>query len=118
MTGAAPTPSANGAFPREPRQAAEVYLGHGLAPIDLPVRSKDPQRDGWQHERLTRDDLDRRFPSQVEKNVGILNGSPSNNEADVDLDVEEARRLADIFLPPTGSIFGRLSAPRSHRIYR
>ena len=33
------------------------------------------------------------------QNIGILNGEPSRNEADVDLDCPEAVRCATAFLP-------------------
>jgi hypothetical protein len=36
---------------------------------------------------------------------------------DIDLDCTEALALADIYLPTTGAEFGRLSKPRSHRLY-
>jgi DNA polymerase I-like protein with 3'-5' exonuclease and polymerase domains len=47
-----------------------------------------------------------------------LNGTPSNNTLDVDLDCPEALRAAPLVLPATGWIFGRGSASRSHWIYR
>ncbi len=108
----------NGAFPQDARSAAEVYQRKGLVPIAMPPRSKDPGRDGWQHERYTLDTLDTHFPSQQLRNVAILNGVPSGNIVDADLDCEQALCLAERFLPPTGWIFGRPSASRSHRIYR
>ena len=46
------------------------------------------------------------------KNVGLLNGAPSNNLADTDLDAPEALAVADAFLPDTGCIFGRNCKPR------
>jgi hypothetical protein len=36
---------------------------------------------------------------------------------DADLDCPEALKLADLYLPPTRAEFGRLSRPRSHRLY-
>jgi putative DNA primase/helicase len=50
-------------------------------------------------------------------NLGQLNGEPSGDRVDVDLDAPEAVALADAFLPATGAIFGRASKPQSHRIY-
>jgi hypothetical protein len=52
------------------------------------------------------------------RNVGIVLGSWSNWLVDVDLDCPEAVELADLYLPATGSMFGRASKPRSHRLYR
>jgi DNA polymerase I-like protein with 3'-5' exonuclease and polymerase domains len=106
-------------FPRDARSAAELYLRLELAPIPLPPRSKDPGTlTGWQGLRLTVADLDANFPAGQPRNVGVLNGSPSGNRLDVDLDCPEALRAAAPLLPPTGWIFGRPSAPRSHRIYQ
>src|SRR5262249_7637377 len=112
------TASRNGAFPRDARSAAEVYLAKGLSPIPLPPRSKDPGYAGWQHLRLKPDALDDHFPVRELRNVGILNGTPSGNALDVDLDCVEALLAAPLLLPPTGWIFGRTSAPRSHWVYR
>jgi putative DNA primase/helicase len=95
-----------------------VYLAKGLAPIPLPLRSKNPGRDGWQYLRLTTDALDEHFPVGKAQNIGILNGKPSDNTADVDLDCAEARRIATYFLPATGWKFGRKTSPGSHWIYR
>jgi hypothetical protein len=106
-------------FPLAPRAAAEVYLERGLAPIPLPHQRKAPVLDGWQHLRLTPATLDAYFPAGGEPcNVGVLNGEPSGNTADADLDCPEARRAAPYLLPPTGWVFGRPSAPRSHWLYR
>jgi hypothetical protein len=89
-----------------------------LAPIPLPPRSKNPGYGDWQHLRLTADTLDQHFPPRKARNVGVLNGEPSGNTADVDLDCAEARTAAALLLPATGWIFGRKSAPRSHWIYK
>ena len=47
-------------------------------------------------------------------NYNIFTGY--SNICDVDLDCKEVRLLADQFLSPTGVMFGRESAPRSHRL--
>jgi DNA polymerase I-like protein with 3'-5' exonuclease and polymerase domains len=112
------TATRNGTFPQDARSAAELYLLEGLAPIPLPPRSKDPGYPGWPDLRLTLDSLDAHFPDAEPRNVGILNGAPSGNTLDVDLDCPEARRAAPRLLPPTGWVFGRKTAPGSHRIYR
>jgi len=49
-------------------------------------------------------------------NYNIFTGY--SNICDVDLDCKEVRLLADQFLSPTGVMFGRESAPRSHRLYK
>jgi hypothetical protein len=111
-------PTRNGAFPHDARAAAGLYVAKGLAPIPLRPRSKDPGYAGWPDLRLTADTLDGHFPAQQDRNVGILNGSPSGNVLDVDLDAPEARRASPLILPATGWVFGRPSAPGSHWIYR
>ena len=111
------TTNGKAVFPPDARGAAEMYLAHGLAPIALPTRSKGAGLpEGWQHTRLSAADLDRYFPAGHVCNVGVLNGLPSHNHVDVDLDCPEAIR-ASTLLPPTGMEFGRAGAPRSHRIY-
>ncbi len=105
-------------FPTTARPAVEVYLAKGLAPVEMPPRSKDPGRPGWPQERLTLDTIDQHFPADQARNVGVLNGAPSDNTADADLDCAEAVAVAPLLLPATGWVFGRKSAPHSHRIYR
>src|SRR5262249_6584281 len=94
------------------------YLARGLAIIDLPPRSKDPGRPDWQHEGLTLGDLDVRFPAGHSRNIAVLNGAPSGNVIDADLDCPETIIAAPFFLPTTGWIFGRAGKPSSHWIYR
>jgi DNA polymerase I-like protein with 3'-5' exonuclease and polymerase domains len=100
------------------REAAARYLSLGLAPIPLPLRAKDPGYPNWQALRVTPDTLDAHFPEHLESNIGVLNGGPSRNTIDVDLDVPEARTVAAHLLPPTGWVFGRDTSRRSHWIYQ
>jgi hypothetical protein len=104
-------------FPLDPRSAAALYIGKDLAPIPLPARSKDPGYPDWPSLRLDLASLDRYFPTGEVCNVGILNGTPSHNRIDVDLDCAEARSAAALLLPPTGWIFGRKTSPSSHWIF-
>src|SRR5690348_5121113 len=96
--------------------AARDYLGRDWQPIPVPYRSKNPGRDDWQAERRTADDLDSDFGERL-VNLGVLTGEPSGGLVDVDLDCAEAIRLADVFLPDTGAVFGRDAKPASHRLY-
>jgi len=96
--------------------AALDYRQRGWAVIDLDVGSKSPGRPGWQHERFDEGALRERL-SGGPRNVSILFGEPSGGLVDVDLDSAEARSLADEFLPPTASVFGRPGSPGSHRLY-
>jgi hypothetical protein len=111
------TATRNG-FPADVRSAAELYLLQGLAPIPLPARSKAPGFAVWQHFHLTPDAIDQHFPAPSSPNVGVLTGGASGRLIDVDLDCPEAVAVADPLLPPTSWVFGRLSRPRSHRLYR
>jgi hypothetical protein len=81
-------------------------------------RSKRRYDDGWQTKRVTDENFDAEFPPGEDRNIGILNGEPSSNCVDVDLDCREALLLAPKFLPATGWVFGRKSKPRSHWIYK
>jgi hypothetical protein len=114
------TATANGhlVFPGNPAAAAALYLQRGLAPISLPSRSKgEGLQEGWQHQRLTAEVLSQHFPPKQALNIGVLNGEPSSNHLDVDLDCPEAIAAAPFLLPSTGWIFGRKTAQRSHWIY-
>jgi DNA polymerase I-like protein with 3'-5' exonuclease and polymerase domains len=108
----------NGNFPQDASGAAKLYLDSGLAPVPLPFKSKRPTLENWQRLRLGVDNFNHLFPVDERINVGILNGAPSGNTLDVDLDCAEARRAAALLLPETGWVFGRKSSLRSHWIYR
>ncbi len=97
------------------RVAARRELSRGRRPIPIPVAHKQPNIKGWQHLFLTTDDLEAKF-GEI-SNLGILNGAPSGNQVDVDLDCIEALLLADQLLPATDAVFGRQSKCRSHRLY-
>jgi len=97
--------------------AAEQYLGRGWRPVPVGYREKAPTMKGWPALRLEADDLPRHFAAGP-ANVGILLGEPSDWLVDVDIDGGPVvLRFAEVFLPPTGAIFGRASRPRSHRLY-
>ncbi len=97
------------------RRAAERYLRAGLAAIPVAAGEKNPNRQGWQRERHTVEDVPRLWSNG--QGVGILWGAPSGGMVDVDLDWPEARIAASYILPPTRT-FGRPGAPESHRVYR
>ncbi len=98
-------------------EAAHRELERGRQPIPVPYRQKFPRVQGWQRLILGEVDLPAHFNGHSQ-NLGILNGVPSHNQVDVDLDCREALLLASNRLPPTSSVFGRSSKPSSHRLYR
>src|SRR5215470_13538935 len=94
-------------FPNEIRESARLYLSKGLAPIPLRLRSKEPIHSDWPRLRVPSEKVDLIFPPGKELNIGVLNGDPSGNLVDVDLDSAEAQSLAPLFLPSTNWVFGR-----------
>src|SRR5918994_2992651 len=96
----------------EKRQRAAVrYLERGMAVIPVPAGEKNPGREGWQNMRLSAEDVPRYWTNG--QNVGHLTGQPSGWCIDVDLDADEAVKIAGRFLPPTLTS-GRESRPHSH----
>ncbi len=96
------------------RQAAVSYLARGLAVIPVPSGEKNPNRPGWQDERLTAEDVPRCWTNG--QNIGLLTGAPSAGRVDVDLDADEAVSIGGRFLPPTLTS-GRQTRPHSHWWY-
>ncbi len=96
------------------RQAATRYLSRDIAVIPVPAGEKNPNRRGWESERLTVEDVPRCWTNG--QNVGLLTGGPSGWRVDVDLDADEAVKIAGRFLPPTLTS-GRLSRPHTHWWY-
>jgi putative DNA primase/helicase len=97
------------------QRAAVRYIERGGAVIPVPPGSKDPGRDEWQNMRVTAEDVPRYWTNG--QNVGLLTGEPSGWLVDVDLDVEEAVKVAGRFLPQTLTS-GRKSRPHSHWWFR
>jgi hypothetical protein len=97
-------------------EAAGFYIGRGLHPIPIPSREKAPKLDNWLALRLTAAELPRYF-NGAPSNIGVILGD-EYGLADVDLDCPEAITVAEEFLPETAMVFGRKSAPASHRFYR
>ena len=95
-----------------PLEVARRYTARGWRVVPIPYREKKPVLTGWPDLRLSEADLPTHFNGGL-TNIGVLLGDP----VDVDLDAPEAVALADLFLPPTRSVFGRQGKPRSHREY-
>jgi hypothetical protein len=102
------------ALPRA-AEAAIQYVRRGWAPIPLPHRSKNPNRDGWPHEPWTEERIKRE--ADKFENIGVRLGEMSGNLADIDLDCQEALALATAFLSQTAAVFGRETKPASHWLY-
>lgn len=95
---------------------AQEYLRRGWSPLPIPFRSKNPNFKGWQNFVVSEDSLSSHFNGKPQ-NIGVLLGQPSSGLVDIDLDSAEAVVLAPLFLPQTGTIFGRESKRRSHYLY-
>jgi Bifunctional DNA primase/polymerase, N-terminal len=96
-------------------RAAEGYVCRGFAVLPIPHRKKGPIMKGWEDLRLTVEELPQHFNGRPQ-NVGLILGEPSGGLVDVDLDAEEAAKVAGRFLPPTLTS-GRESSPHSHWWY-
>lgn len=96
--------------------AALGYLARGFYCVPIPTGEKGPRIKGWQNLRLEEEVLPDAFTART-GNVGLVLGEPSGWLVDVDLDCEEAVRLAEQYLPPTGAVTGRTGRERSHWWY-
>jgi hypothetical protein len=96
-------------------EIATDYHSRGWAVISIARGTKIPPGVAWQ-ETTVDDFKPTKFSGR--KNLGVVLGQNSNWLIDIDLDHQLAVDLADRFLPPTDSVFGRAGKPRSHRLYR
>jgi hypothetical protein len=96
------------------RQAAARYISRGVAVIPVPAGEKNPRRTGWETLRITEEEIPNYWTNG--QNVGLLCGEPSGGRVDVDLDPDEAVKIAGRFLPPKLTS-GRESRPHSHWWY-
>jgi hypothetical protein len=96
-------------------EAASEYHRRGWRIVPVPAGQKAAVMGGWPGFRATADDLPRLFGR--DENIGIILGSTSGELVDIDLDAPEALALADLYLPATGAVFGRLSKPEAHRLF-
>ena len=96
--------------------AALGYRARGFYCVPIPTGEKGPRIKGWQNLRLEETALPDAFTART-GNVGLVLGQPSGWLVDVDLDCEEAVRLAAQYLPATGAVTGRTGRERSHWWY-
>lgn len=98
--------------------AAVEFHRRGWVPVPiLKAKTKGPTAKGWQLTRFNNEDEVAEAFTKA-NNIGLLTGSASGNLMDVDLDCDEAARLAPVFLPPTPMMSGRADSSRGHRFYR
>lgn len=91
-------------------------IEQGLCLIPVYPKSKNPSAGkGWQKRTVQDNNID---DFSDGSNVGVLLGRASGGLVDIDLDSDIARQVGHRFLPPTGWVFGRNSAPRSHFIFK
>jgi P4 family phage/plasmid primase-like protien len=95
-------------------RAARELIQAGFAPIPIPAKSKNPNRNGWQTQRVTLEDVPELWDNG--QNVGLLMGEPSGGLVCIDLDRPEASAVAPYLLPKTRT-GGREGRPRGHRFY-
>jgi hypothetical protein len=93
------------------QQRVSDYINHGLAPIPIHFKSRQPVNKGWPDLRVSNNDIEEYFDGQP-KNIGILTGDASQGLVDIDIDDTNALRFAPWFLPETKCIFGRVSKPK------
>lgn len=97
-------------------EVAKEWLRMGVQPVPLKPKSKAPKSGkGWNTLRVTEDTVTQFF--KPGDNIGGLWGEPSGWVIDVDLDWDEASEVAVHLLPET-FIYGRVSRPGSHFLYR
>jgi hypothetical protein len=96
------------------RRAAATLIRRGAAVIPVPDGEKNPGRPGWEALRITEEEIPDNWTNG--QNVGVLCGEPSGWRVDVDLDSDEAVKIAFRFLPTTLTS-GRKSRPHSHCWY-
>ena len=91
--------------------AASRYFYRGWMPVPVPAGAKGPVIKSWQRLRFAEAELAEHFAGPG--NLGLILGEPSGWLVDVDLDCDDARALADTYLPPTPAVTGRASASPS-----
>ena len=92
------------------------YRRRGWQVVPIPAGQKARRIREWQMMRLTEAEAVKCFNGAG--NIGIILGQASGGFVDIDLDCPEAIQFAQSLLPTTQSIFGRISKPRSHWLYR
>lgn len=90
------------------REAANYYIKRGWQIVPLSSGTKAPESTNWLRLIFKAEDF------RPTDNIGIRS---VNGLVDVDCDAPEVVNVAPAFLPPTGTIYGRTSKPKSHWLY-
>jgi hypothetical protein len=93
------------------------YIKRGWAPVPIAHKEKGPRLAKWQELRLTEATANQHFNGAA-GNVGVILGGASQGLTDIDLDCDEAAKLAPHVLPKTPCRFGRASRRASHWLYQ
>ena len=107
--------------PSTVRDTFRWCLSHGFNPLPGVHGTKQTVHDGnGVYKQQARNEyLDKWFPQDQPRNIGVVNGELSGNLLDVDLDSREAVLAAPLLLPATAWRFRRHGADNSaHRLYR
>src|SRR5215471_12717845 len=84
--------------------AARQYQAAGWQAVPLLPRTKRPFDEGGPERDYGAEGLEQHF--QGDGNIGLKCGAPSGGLVDVDIDDEQALRIAAMFLPATGMRHG------------
>lgn len=97
-------------------EMAPLYITRGFAVVPNAPRDKRPYHKGWEEFRIAIPDVDQYFGPN--DNIGVMTGAPSGGLTCVDLDDDDAVKLASLYLPKTGMIAGRKIGGATHWFYR
>jgi hypothetical protein len=98
-----------------PLEISLEIIRKGWHPVPVGFKAKKPIVKGWTGLRIDAKSAPQYFNGRPQ-NVGVLLGI--DGLIDVDVDCLEALALADDYLPPTSAMFGRVSKPKSHRLFK
>ena len=95
---------------------ARSYGDRGFWVVPVPFMEKGPIIKRWPNLRIESKGLPKYF-NGTPQNMGVLLGISPAFLADIDLDSELAVKMAELFLPGTNAIFGRIGNKCSHYLY-
>src|SRR5215212_10240138 len=92
----------------------EYIEEEGFAVLPAQPGEKEARRTGWPNLILGAEDIDKEFPPGQGLNIVRVNGDNSGGRGDLDLDCDEARRVAPYILPEGLRRFGREGQDPGH----